>query len=67
MCARRLGPRRGRDGPDAQTAPQAEGGIEAAMNSYRAAREVVPDEATNGEAPCWVGITLTSAGRVDAA
>jgi len=44
-----------------------QGDIEAAMNSYQAAMEQVPDEATNGEAPFWVGITLASEGRVDEA
>lgn len=44
-----------------------EGDVEAAMASYSAAMALVPDEATNGEAPFWVGITLASAGRVDEA
>lgn len=44
-----------------------EGDIEAAMASYSAAMELVPDEATNGEAPFWVGVTLASVGRVDEA
>jgi uncharacterized Ntn-hydrolase superfamily protein len=41
------------------------GDIDAAMESYRAAMELVPDEATNGEAPFWVGITLASEGRTE--
>lgn len=44
-----------------------EGDIEAAMESYSAAMDLVPDEATNGEAPFWVGITLASVGQVDEA
>ncbi len=44
-----------------------EGDIEAAMDAYRTAMELVPDEATNGEAPFWVGITLASEGRVEEA
>ncbi len=43
------------------------GDIEGAMESYRAAMDLVPDEATDGEAPFWVGITLASEGRVDEA
>lgn len=42
-----------------------EGDIEAAMQSYRQAMDIVPDSATNGEAPFWVGITLADQGRVD--
>ena len=41
------------------------GNIEGAMESYRAAMDIVPDEATDGEAPFWVGVTLASEGRVD--
>lgn len=44
-----------------------EGDIEAAMADYRAAMELARDEATNGEAPFWVGITLASVGRVEEA
>ncbi|PEN12754.1 Zn-dependent protease [Longibacter salinarum] len=44
-----------------------EGNIESAMESYRTAMGLVPDSATNGEAPFWVGITLASEGRVDEA
>lgn len=39
------------------------GDTEGAMRSYARAMELVPDEATNGEAPFWVGITLASIGR----
>lgn len=42
-----------------------EGDIEMALESYRAAMNIVPDEATNGEAPFWVGITLADTGRED--
>jgi uncharacterized Ntn-hydrolase superfamily protein len=44
-----------------------QGEIEEAMEAYRRATEIVPDEATNGEAPFWVGITLASAGQVEEA
>ena len=40
------------------------GDMEAAMDAYRAATELVPDEATGGEAAFWVGVTLASEGRV---
>ena len=36
-----------------------------AMEAYRAATSLVPDEATNGEAAFWTGITLVGAERVD--
>jgi uncharacterized Ntn-hydrolase superfamily protein len=36
-----------------------------AMEAYRAATSIVPDEATNGEAAFWTGITLVGAERVD--
>mgnify|MGYP006281350811 CR=1 FL=1 len=42
-----------------------QGDIQAAMEKYRAAMDLVSDEATEGEAPFWVGITLASEGRVD--
>ncbi len=42
-----------------------QGDVQAAMESYRAAMDLVPDEATEGEAPFWVGVTLASEGRVD--
>jgi uncharacterized Ntn-hydrolase superfamily protein len=38
-----------------------------AMEAYVEATTIVPDEATNGEAPFWVGITLVDSGRVDEA
>ena len=41
--------------------------LDRAMAAYREATSIVPDGATNGEAPFWVGITLASAGRVDEA
>lgn len=43
----------------------AKGEIEKALASYHAAMELVPDKATNGEAPFWVGVTLASIGRAD--
>ena len=43
------------------------GDMEAAMDAYRAATELVPDEATDGEAPFWVGVTLASEGREEEA
>ncbi len=42
-----------------------QGDVQAAMQSYRQAMDLVPDEATEGEAPFWVGITLASEGRVE--
>lgn len=41
--------------------------LEKAMTAYREATGIVPDSATNGEAPFWVGITLASAGRIEEA
>jgi uncharacterized Ntn-hydrolase superfamily protein len=41
------------------------GEVDQAMEAYSRAMELVPDEATNGEAPFWVGITLAASGRVD--
>ncbi|MFQ5744427.1 MAG: DUF1028 domain-containing protein [Acidobacteriota bacterium] len=41
--------------------------IDKAMQAYRAAMDILPDAATNGEAPFWVGITLAASDRVDAA
>lgn len=37
--------------------------IQGAVESYRAAMALVPDAATNGEAPFWVGVNLAAAGR----
>ncbi|HSR43262.1 MAG TPA: DUF1028 domain-containing protein, partial [Longimicrobiales bacterium] len=42
-----------------------EGDLEAAMTAYSEAMALVPDEATNGEAPFWVGVTLAASERVD--
>lgn len=44
-----------------------EGDLERAMAAYSAAMELVPDEATNGEAPFWVGVTLAASDEVEAA
>lgn len=44
-----------------------QGDVEAAMESYRQAMDLVPDEATDGEAPFWVGITLASEDRIEEA
>lgn len=38
------------------------GDIEKALAAYRQALEIVPDEATNGEAAFWVGVTLADTG-----
>ena len=43
------------------------GDIEAAIRSYEYAMSLLPDEATNGEAPYWVGITLASIGDLEGA
>jgi uncharacterized Ntn-hydrolase superfamily protein len=43
------------------------GEVEKAMEAYREAMNYVPDEATNGEAPFWVGITLAASGQVEKA
>jgi uncharacterized Ntn-hydrolase superfamily protein len=45
----------------------AEGDLEQAIAAYREATSLVPDEATNGEAAFWVGVTLAGAGQVDRA
>lgn len=42
-----------------------QGDIPAALASYSEAMAIVPDEAVNGEAAFWVGITLASIGRED--
>jgi uncharacterized Ntn-hydrolase superfamily protein len=39
------------------------GDVDRAMQSYRRAMDLVPDAATQGEAPFWVGVTLASVGR----
>lgn len=41
------------------------GDVGAAIRSYEYAMSLLPDEATNGEAPFWVGVTLASVGDVD--
>jgi uncharacterized Ntn-hydrolase superfamily protein len=42
-----------------------EGDLDGAMRAYSRAMDLVSDEATNGEAPFWVGITLAAVGKVD--
>jgi len=44
-----------------------EGDLERAMEAYAVAMDLVPDEATNGEAPFWVGVTLAASDRADEA
>jgi len=39
------------------------GNIQKAVESYTAAMDFVPDQATNGEAPFWVGVTLADTGN----
>ena len=43
------------------------GDIPAAIAKYNQAMGLLPDEATNGEAPFWVGVTFASVGQVDEA
>lgn len=43
----------------------ARGDMDRAAAAYRAALDLAPDAATNGEAAFWTGIGLASAGRVD--
>jgi uncharacterized Ntn-hydrolase superfamily protein len=40
----------------------AKGDVNRALEAYEAATSIVPDGATNGEAPFWVGVTLAAAG-----
>lgn len=40
-----------------------EGDVDKALESYSIAMDLVPDEATNGEAPFWVGVTLADTGN----
>jgi uncharacterized Ntn-hydrolase superfamily protein len=47
------------EGDDLVTA----GDIDAATRAYLEATNLVPDHATNGEAPFWVGVTLAQNGR----
>ncbi len=44
-----------------------EGDIASAVAAYRAGMDLIPDEAINGEAAFWTGITLAAAGRTDEA
>ena len=44
-----------------------DGDLEGAMEAYAEAMELVADEATNGEAPFWVGVTLAASDRADEA
>jgi uncharacterized Ntn-hydrolase superfamily protein len=44
-----------------------EGDLGRAMEAYAIAMDLVPDEATNGEAPFWVGVTLAASDRTDEA
>lgn len=53
--------RRLNEGDDLVTA----GDIEAATRAYLDATELLPDRATNGEAPFWVGVTLAQNGQED--
>jgi uncharacterized Ntn-hydrolase superfamily protein len=41
--------------------------IDGALRAYSAAERVLPDEATNGEIPFWIGVTLAGVGRVEQA
>ena len=43
------------------------GEIDKAIESYNFAMSLLSDEATNGEAPFWVGVTLASVGDVEGA
>ncbi len=43
------------------------GDMAAALEQYDLAMSILPDEATNGEAPFWVGITLVGNGDVEEA
>jgi uncharacterized Ntn-hydrolase superfamily protein len=45
----------------------AQGDASKAMEAYVEATTIIPDEATNGEAPFWVGITLVDSRRLDEA
>ena len=51
--------RRLNEGDDLVTA----GDVEAASRAYLDATELLPDQATDGEAPFWVGVTLAQNGR----
>lgn len=43
------------------------GDFDKAMVAYSRAMELVPDAATNGEAPFWVGVTLATSGKEEQA
>lgn len=43
----------------------AAGDVDAAAAAYARATELVPDDATGGEAPFWAGLALAGAGRLD--
>jgi tetratricopeptide (TPR) repeat protein len=43
------------------------GDMEAALEQYNLAMSYLPDDATNGEAPFWVGATLAGVNRLDEA
>jgi hypothetical protein len=43
------------------------GDLVKALEAYGAATSIVPDEATNGEAAFWVGVTLAGNARADEA
>ena len=45
----------------------AAGAVEDGLAAYRDALALAPDEATNGEAAFWVGVSLVDAGRIDEA
>ncbi|MDD3643542.1 MAG: DUF1028 domain-containing protein, partial [Candidatus Krumholzibacteria bacterium] len=45
----------------------AAGDVPRALGLYREATSIVPDEATNGEAAFWVGITLADTGDIEGA
>jgi uncharacterized Ntn-hydrolase superfamily protein len=44
-----------------------DGNMDKAMRAYRAATDLAPDRATNGEAAFWVGVALAEIGRVEEA
>jgi uncharacterized Ntn-hydrolase superfamily protein len=44
-----------------------DGDMEGAMEAYSVAMGLIPDEAANGEAPFWVGVTLAASERIDEA
>ncbi|MEZ4699748.1 MAG: DUF1028 domain-containing protein [Rhodothermales bacterium] len=44
-----------------------QGNFPKALEAYSDAMDILPDEATNGESPFWVGVTLLDAGDADQA